>query len=220
MLKILIVEDHALVREALMRVLHALDPDTQVHETSSGDQALDALKQENDFNLVLLDLALPGMDGFTGLKLLRQRYPDIPVVILSAFDDQPTINRVLNNGAAGFIPKSYSGEQLLHALAYVLAGHTFHPGNAVSGAQLDNETPILSSRNSGLSPTEYGLTERQGEVLTLMSKGCSNREIAMQLGLSEGTVKLHVAAIFKSLGVTSRAQAIVMASRHGIKSTT
>jgi DNA-binding NarL/FixJ family response regulator len=217
MLKILIVEDHALVREALVRVLHALDADTQVHETSSGDQALDALKQERHFDLVLLDLALPGMDGFTGLKLLRQRYPDIPVVILSAFDDQPTINRVLNNGAAGFIPKSYSGEQLLDAISQVLSGHTFHPGGVASTAQLDNETPVLSSRNN-LSPTEYGLTGRQSEVLGLMSKGRSNREIALQLGLSEGTVKLHVAAIFKSLGVNSRAQAIVMASRHGIKS--
>ncbi|MDR3053907.1 MAG: response regulator transcription factor [Zoogloeaceae bacterium] len=217
MLKILIVEDHALVREALVRVLRALDADTQVQETSSGDQALDMLKQEHDFDLVLLDLALPGMDGFTGLKLLRQRYPDIPVVILSAFDDPPTIHRALNNGAAGFIPKSYSGDQLLNALSQVLSGHIFYPDGSVNMAQLDNETPVLSSRNN-LNPVECGLTERQGEVLTLMSKGRSNREIALQLGLSEGTVKLHVAAIFKGLGVNSRAQAIVMANRQGIKS--
>ncbi|GHT91391.1 DNA-binding response regulator [Betaproteobacteria bacterium] len=216
MLKILIVEDHALVREALVRVLRALEADTQVREASSGDQMLDVLKQEHDFNLVLLDLALPGMDGFTGLKLLRQRYPDIPVVILSAFDDQPTISRVLNNGAAGFIPKSYSGDQLLNALSQVLSGHTFYPAGVISVAQLDNETPILMRRNS-LNPTECGLTERQGEVLALMSKGRSNREIALQLGLSEGTVKLHVTAIFRSLGVNSRAQAIVMANRYGIK---
>ncbi|MDR1890175.1 MAG: response regulator transcription factor [Zoogloeaceae bacterium] len=217
MLKILIVEDHALVREALVRVLRALDTETRIYETASGDQALDVLKQERSFDLVLLDLALPGMDGFTSLKLLRQRHPDIPVVILSAFDDPPTINRVLSNGAAGFIPKSYSGDQLLNALSQVLSGQRFHPGNAVSVAQLDNETPVPSHR-SNPSPMECGLTRRQGEVLALMSKGHSNREIAHQLGLSEGTVKLHAAAIFKSLGVTSRTQAIVIANRHGIKS--
>lgn len=217
MLKILIVEDHALVREALARVLYALDADTEVHEAPSADQALDALKQEAHFDLVLLDLALPGMDGFTGLKLVRQRYPDIPVVILSAFDDQPTINRALNNGAAGFIPKSYSGEQLLDALAQVLSGHTFHPGETFSEARLDNEKPVVSG-DRYLGAEEFGLTGRQAEVLTLIVKGLSNREIASQLALSEGTIKLHVNAIFKALHVTSRAQLINMATRLKIKS--
>jgi DNA-binding NarL/FixJ family response regulator len=216
MLKILVVEDHALVREALVRILRALGTETQVRETANGDQALDALKHEHDFDLVLLDLALPGMDSFTCLKLLHQRYPDNPVVIISAFDDPPTIHRALTNGAAGFISKSYSGDQLLDALSQVLAGRTFHPGNTLGAAQLDNAPPVLPSRNNP-SPTECGLTERQGEVLALMSKGRSNREIATQLGLAEGTVKLHAAAIFKSLGVSSRAQAIVVANRIGIR---
>jgi DNA-binding NarL/FixJ family response regulator len=216
MLKILIVEDHALVREALVRILRSLGTETQVRETTSGDQALGTLKHECDFDLVLLDLALPGMDSFTCLRLLRQRYPNIPIVIISAFDDPPTINRALSNGAAGFISKSYSGDQLLSALSQVLAGHTFRPSNIPSTAQLNSVPPVLSSRTAP-SPTECGLTERQGEVLALMTKGRSNREIATQLGLSEGTIKLHVTAIFKSLGVTSRTQAIVIANRIGIQ---
>jgi DNA-binding NarL/FixJ family response regulator len=173
------------------------------------------LTQEPDFDLLLLDLALPGMDGFSGLKLFSERYPKMPVVILSAFDDKPTIRRALSHGAAGFIPKSYSAEALLNALSQVLSGQIFYPPEAMT-AEMNPNMPLLSGANKNLSPSEFGLTERQGEVLVMMLKGYSNREIANQLKLSEGTVKIHVAAIFKSLGVTSRAQAIVVANRYGI----
>ncbi|MDR3158807.1 MAG: response regulator transcription factor [Zoogloeaceae bacterium] len=213
-MKILIVEDHALMRDALMRVLGAQDGRV-IREANGVGQALNILTQEHDFDLVLLDLALPGMDGFSGLKLLSERYPKMPVVILSAFDDKPTIRRALSHGAAGFIPKSYSAGALLDALSQALAGQVFYPPEAMT-AEMNPNMPLLSDANKNLSPSEFGLTERQGEVLVMMLKGCSNREIANQLKLSEGTVKIHVAAIFKSLGVTSRAQAIVVANRYGI----
>ncbi|MDR0673497.1 MAG: response regulator transcription factor [Zoogloeaceae bacterium] len=213
-MKILIVEDHALMRDALARVLSA-QSDRVIREASSVDQALELLAREHDFDLALLDLALPGMDGFSGLKLLSERYPDMPVVILSAFDDKPTVRRALNHGAAGFIPKSYSAEALLNALSQVLSGQVFYPPEAMT-AEMNSNMPLLSSANEKLNPTEFGLTERQGEVLVMMLRGYSNREIANQLKLSEGTVKIHVAAIFKSLGVTSRAQTIVAANRYGI----
>ncbi|MCX8145765.1 MAG: response regulator transcription factor [Azovibrio sp.] len=215
MLKFLIVEDHALVREGLVRVLRQLDVAVQVVEAANGDQALAALEADEEFDLVLLDLALPGKDGFACLELFRKHWPSIPVAILSAYDDPPTVNRVLLNGASGFIPKAYSGEELVKAIRLVLAGHIFRP-DSTEPPQLGNETPVLPAAG-GVTPEECGLTERQGQVLALMAKGKSNRDIAQQLGLSEGTVKIHVTGIFKALGVSSRTQALVMASRYGIK---
>lgn len=215
MLKFLIVEDHALVREGLVRILHQLDGEVSAVEAASGDQALAALANDEDFDLVLLDLALPGMDGFGCLELLRQRYPSLPVAILSAFDDPPTVKRVLANGASGFIPKAFSGEDLIKALRVVLAGHIFRPDGSTATV-LGDEMPVLPSLG-GVSPEECGLTERQGQVLGLMAKGKSNRDIAQQLGLSEGTVKIHVTGVFKALGVSSRTQALVMAARYGIR---
>jgi DNA-binding NarL/FixJ family response regulator len=213
-MKILIVEDHALMRDALARIL-SVESDRVIREASSIDQTLTILAQERDFDLVLLDLALPGIDGFSGLKLLSKHYPEIPVVILSAYDDKPTIRRALSHGAAGFIPKSYSAEALLDALSQVISGEVFRPPEVMT-TETNFNMPLLPDANKTLDPTEFGLTGRQCEVLILMLRGYSNREIANQLKLSEGTVKIHVAAIFKSLGVTSRAQAIVVANRYGI----
>lgn len=215
MLKFLIVEDHALVREGVVRVLQQLDDEVSVAEALNGDQALAILENDVDFDLVLLDLALPGMDGFACLELFRQRYPSIPVAIISAFDDPPTINRALANGASGFIPKAFSGEELVKAVRVLLDGNLFRP-NEVSVPILGTEPPVLVSQG-GVSPEECGLTERQGQVLALMARGKSNREIAQQLGLSEGTVKIHATGIFKALGVSSRTQALVIAARYGIK---
>lgn len=215
MFKFLIVEDHALVREGLGRVLRQLDEAVVVVEAGSADRALELLEDEDDFDVVLLDLALPGMDGFACLDVLRDRYPALPVAILSAYDDPITVNRVLNNGAAGFIPKAYSGEELVKALRKVLKGEIFRPDGSAS-TTLGGEKPVLNAK-VGVTPVECGMTERQGQVLELMAKGKSNRDIALQLGLSEGTVKIHVTGVFKALGVSSRTQALVMAARYGIR---
>lgn len=214
MLKLLVVEDHALVREGLARLLRQLGDKVEITEAANFEDALGELEDEDDFDLVLLDLALPGIDGFAGLNILRQRYPALPVAVVSAFDDFPTVNRVLNNGASGFIPKAFSGEELLNAVREVLSGSIFRPGNLQS-AKMDDAVPVPPNRGS-IRPAEVGLTDRQGQVLALMVRGLSNRDIADQLDLSEGTVKIHVTAIFKALGVTSRTQALVAAARYGI----
>jgi DNA-binding NarL/FixJ family response regulator len=214
MLKLLVVEDHELVREGLARLLRQLEDDVEVSEAPDFEVALNLLDNEQDFDLVLLDLALPGIDGFAGLNILRKRYPALPVAVVSAFDDLPTITRVINNGASGFIPKAFSGDDLLNAVREVLAGNIFRPGSLQS-AKIDDAAPVPPQRG-GVRPSEIGLTDRQAQVLGLMVRGLSNRDIAEQLTLSEGTVKIHATAVFKALGVTSRTQALVAVARYGI----
>lgn len=215
MLKLLVVEDHELVREGLARLLRQLDDEVAVAEASDFEMALDFLDDDPDVDLVLLDLALPGIDGFAGLNILRRRYPALPVAVVSAFDDWPTVNRVLNNGASGFIPKAFSGDAVLAAVREVLAGNIFRPGHLQQPAKIDDAVPIPPQRGAIL-PSELGLTDRQAQVLGLMVRGLSNRDIAEQLYLSEGTVKIHATAVFRALGVNSRTQALVAAARYGI----
>jgi DNA-binding NarL/FixJ family response regulator len=215
MLKLLVIEDHALVREGLVQTLMQLEAEVAVREAADCESGCAVLAEADDFDLVMLDLALPGIDGLTCLNLLRQRYPALPVVIVSAYDDAHTVNRALRAGAAGFVPKAYSGENLLNALRSVLEGVIYVPH-----ASLPNQgSPILATPSSGkgVSPAEVGLTDRQADVLALMVKGQSNREIADLLGLSEGTVKIHITAIFKALGVSSRTQALVAVTKNNIQ---
>jgi len=215
MLKLLVVEDHALVREGLVRLLDQVDEAAAVTGKEDFESALALLDAEEDFDLILLDLALPGIDGFSGLDILRKRFPSIPVVVVSAFDDIPTVTRVMNLGASGFIPKAFSGEALLAAVRDVLDGNIFRPGAQTNGARLDSLPTVPPSKVS-VRPEEIGLTERQSQVLALMGRGLSNRDIAEQLELSEGTVKIHATAVFKTLGVTSRTQALLAVARYGI----
>lgn len=217
MLKLLVIEDHTLVREGLVTLLAQVVDGVVVVDRPDFESALALLDDEDEVDLILLDLALPGIDGFAGLDILRRRYPAIPVVVVSAFDDPPTITRVMNLGASGFIPKSFSGEQLLVAVRQVLAGEIFRPRGTGNGKRLDNVVPLPPGRGgAGVSPTEIGLTERQAQVLALLARGLSNREIAAHLELSEGTVKIHVTAILKALGVASRTQALIAVTRYGI----
>jgi DNA-binding NarL/FixJ family response regulator len=215
MLKLLVIEDHALVREGLVRLLGQIEEGTQVSEAADFESGLNLLDEDSDFDLIFLDLALPGIDGFAGLDVLRKRFPAIPVTVVSAFDDVPTINRVINLGASGFIPKAYSGDALIDAVHEVLQGNIFRPLNNRPSARIDDDKPVPNAMVS-VKPSEIGLTERQAQVLCLMVRGLSNREIGTQLSLSEGTVKIHATAVFKTLGVTSRTQALVAVARYGI----
>ena len=219
MLKILIVEDHTLVREGLAQTLRKLEESVEVFEASTCDSACALFEEGHDFDLVLLDLGLPGTDGMTCLRMMRKLYPDMPVLIVSAYDDAHTVNRALENGASGFVPKAYSCERLIEALYQVLEGQIFVPEH-LRPPQLGADLPppptqILSIYDSALA-AEYGLTERKAEVLSLMVRGKSNREIAAHIGTSEGTVKVHITAIFKALGVNSRTQTLLAVMKHNI----
>jgi DNA-binding NarL/FixJ family response regulator len=214
MLKLLVIEDHALVREGMVQTLLQLADKVEVREAADCETGCTLLDRSDDFDLVLLDLALPGIDGLTCLNLFRQRYPALPVVIVSAYDDTHTVNRALKAGAAGFVPKAYSSDRLLDALHRVLDGAIYVPEQTLPA---NGGVGLAVPAAKGVTPTEIGLTGRQADVLGLMVKGSSNREIADLLGLSEGTVKIHITAIFKALGVTSRTQALVAVARKGVR---
>ena len=218
MLKLLVIEDHTLVREGLVNLLAQVEDGVVVADRPDFESALALLDDEDEVDLILLDLALPGIDGFAGLDILRRRYPALPVAVISAFDDLPTITRVMNHGASGFIPKSFSGVQVLAAVRQVLAGEIFRPQGVGKGGHLDGDValPPAGSGGNGIGPAQFGITERQAQVLALLTRGLSNREIAAQLNLAEGTVKIHVTAILKALGVASRTQALVAVTRYGI----
>lgn len=216
MLKFLVVEDHPLVREGICRLLGQLEEEVEIIEAGDGEAALEILAQDSEFDLVLIDLAMPKLDGLAALPLFRSRYPTIPVAILSAYDDPPTIKRAISNGASGFITKSSSGEEILAALQDILEGQIVLPGKTPQ-AKLGSVPERVSSKDSGgVEPSEIGLSERQAQVLALIIQGLTNREIGRRLGLTEGTVKVHATAVFKALGVNSRAEAMVASSTYRI----
>jgi DNA-binding NarL/FixJ family response regulator len=205
--KILVADDHALFRDGLRYVLARLDDDVEFLEAKNCAEALALVGSRSDLDLVLLDLAMPGMDGLAGLRALRARGPAVPVVILSASEEPADVRRALDGGAMGFIPKSSTSSVMLSALRLVLSGGVYLP-------------PAFLERNHGgkmpIAPSSVealGLTSRQHDVLRLLGQGQSNKEIARVLGLAEGTVKLHISAILRVLGVHNRTGAVVAAAR-------
>lgn len=205
-MEILVADDHALIREALRHLLQELDAHTSVIEAIDGDSARRVVAAHPHLDLALLDLKLPGVNGLDLLSELRNDYPDLPIVVLSAVEDAVTMRSVLDRGAMGFIPKSSSNQVMLSALQLVLSGGRYLPPELLSAATA--EAP-----GSGM---DLKLTDRQRDVLKLMLQGRSNKEICRELGLAEPTVKIHVTAILRALNVTSRAQAIVAVNRLGL----
>jgi DNA-binding NarL/FixJ family response regulator len=213
-MKVLIVDDHALIRDALARVVAALAPDMVVLEATDPQAAFETIEREPDLDLVLLDLALPGMHGLSVLKSLREKHPAVAVVVISASSDRDNVTRALDHGALGFIPKSSSNEVLASALRLVLAGGIYVPPEILGRGP--NEEPIAPPATARTSPADIGLTQRQAEILALMMKGKSNKLICRELDLAESTVKNQVTAIMKALNVTSRTQAVLAVNRLGL----
>ena len=219
MLKLLVVEDHTLVREGLVQTLHQLGEDIEIFEAPTCEDACTLFEQGHDFDLVLLDLGLPGTGGMACLSIMRKTFPSMPVVIVSAFDDTATINRALAKGASGFVPKAYSSVRLIAALNQVLEGQIFRPEPKLLTESTINRLPavLFSPKHELALVTQYGLTPRQIETLAGIVHGKSNSEIAAQLDVSDGTIKLHITAIFKALGVKNRTQAVLAVVNRKIK---
>jgi DNA-binding NarL/FixJ family response regulator len=217
-MKILVVDDHVLIREALRGVLKELRPDAAVLEGSDCRQAMQFIAEHADIGLILLDLNLPGRDGFSMLAELGERYPATSVVVLSAQQDRGSVVKALDLGALGFIPKSAQREVMLAALELVFAGGVYIPPEILSRQEpvLPHSAPQPPATGSSLgSPRDLGLTERQLEVLALMMQGKSNKGIARVLDMAETTVKNHITTILRVLRVTNRTEAVVAVLESG-----
>jgi DNA-binding NarL/FixJ family response regulator len=210
-MKILICDDHALFREGVAHALRELDPAAKLLEAADGAEALRLAQQHADLDLVLLDLQMPGTDGWTGLGRLQDACPTLPVVILSASEDPADARRAIDAGAAGFVPKSTRGPVLRAALQLVLSGGVYLPPHVLTPANTAH-SPAAAVRHTRAE----GLTERQLEVLRLMSRGLTNTEIGGVLGVALGTIKAHVAAIFEALDVSNRTEAALVMRELGL----
>jgi DNA-binding NarL/FixJ family response regulator len=210
-MKVLVVDDHPLILDALAQLLPQFDPVIEVLGACDPDEAVAILDDEPEIALVLLDLALPGARGLDFLSDLKLDYPGIPIVVLSATHDSATVMAVLAAGAHGFIPKTADATELQNAVQQVLAGGVYLTSEAM---------PMPEGDGVHIQSGALGLTARQTDVLKLLVQGKPNKLICRDLKLSEGTVKVHVSAILKALHVHSRTEAIAALARRGISADT
>lgn len=214
-LRLLLIDDHPLFREGLCYLLRGLGENIEIVEVESFEQAREFGPKERNFDVVLAGLLMPNEDGFRGLRELRKELPETPIVVVSLLEDRADVVRALNCGARGYITKSSSSEVMLSALRLVLAGGVYLPPCllGMSGVEVVPGRGLSESPPRKPFDDRFGaLTARQRDVLRHLSKGESNREIARALGLAEGTVKVHVTAILKALGVRNRTQAVLAAA--------
>jgi DNA-binding NarL/FixJ family response regulator len=214
-LKFLVVDDHPLVRDAMTHVVARLGGDVEVLEAADCMTGLEAARAHPDLDLVLLDLNLPGLRGIPALERFRREHPSAPVVVVSMFRDRDTVTEAIRHGAMGFIPKSSSRETIVNALRLVLSGSVYLPPDAIGDARAD-DTMLDAAPGHARSLAGLGLTVRQGQVLALVMKGRSNKEICREMGLAERTVKAHLTAVLNALKVTSRTQAVIAAGKLGL----
>jgi DNA-binding NarL/FixJ family response regulator len=206
-MKILHAEDHPIFCQGIRPVLQTLADEVMVFEAHTIAHALEILKTNRDMDLILLDLAMPGMENFAGFYAIKKLNPDIPIVVLSVSEDTKHVRLMMKEGVRGYIPKSVEGEVIKSALKLVLAGGRYLP-------------ELLLEQLTTTETKKGKLSKRQREILTLIAQGLSNKAIAARLGISENTVKMHVKMVLQSLCVKTRTEAVVKAQRLGEISTT
>ncbi|MEZ5851674.1 MAG: response regulator transcription factor [Hyphomicrobiaceae bacterium] len=199
--RIIIVDDHPLFRDALSLAISAALPGAEILGAGSLDELSERLDTDNNLDLVLLDLTMPGVKGLSGLLYLRAEHPQIPVVIVSATEDATTIHRCMDCGASGFVPKSVPEHEIKEAVLAVLAGELWVPQGLVSDRVDDKETSDIIARISTLTPQQIRV------LMMLDDEGISNKLIAYRFGVKEATIKAHVSEILKKLDVDNRTQA-------------
>jgi len=204
---VIVADDHPLFRTAIKEALEAEQGATRFLEANSFESLQDLVDHHKEVDLVLLDLHMPGVSGFAGLVYLCKRYPSVPVVIISANEDPVVIQRALEHGAAGFIPKSSSLDTITRAIASILMGEIWTPDSTVSNLPGNNVSELeMAERMAQLTPQQF-------KVLMMMSQGLLNKQIAYELAVSEATIKAHVTAIMNKLGVNNRTQAVLAANQ-------
>ncbi len=204
--RLVIADDHPLFRGALREAVSGLIARVEIAEAGSFDEVSKLLDRAGETDLILLDLAMPGVRGFSGLMYLRAQYPSVPVVVVSANDDPAVIRRCMDFGASGFIPKTLGIEEMRRAVMGVLKGEVWTPPDVDLASGMDAEAAGLMARLATLTP-------QQVRVLMMLSEGLLNKQIAYELDVSEATVKAHVSAILQKLNVESRTQAVIAAAK-------
>lgn len=210
-MKILLADDHPLFREGVKHVLMLLGDEVSIVDAHDYPSLFAEAAAHPDLDLVLADLYMPGMGGHEGIAEFRNQFPDTPLVIMTASESRADARRALASGALGYVLKSSPSQGMLDALIRVLDGGIYVPPLLEGDEQPDDPVSLMPLSSQGIR-----LTHRQLEVLKLLLQGRPNKIIARELDLSEGTVKIHVAAIFKALGVTNRTEAAVAAQRFGL----
>lgn len=206
MATILIADDHPLFREALRGAIRRVLPDAALHEAADAEALYALVEAAPDADLLLLDLNMPGAEGFGALVHLRAQHPQLPVVVVSAREEPPVIRRALSHGAAGFVPKSSDATTIGEALARVLDGERWLPPGTLAGEGAGVEERAVAARIAELTPQQF-------RVLQMLATGQLNKQIAHALGISEATVKAHMTAILRKLGAGNRVQAVLVARR-------
>ncbi len=204
--RILIADDHPLVRGALRQAVAGAVDGAEIIECGDLESLSGALEANDDADLVLLDLTMPGVRGFSGLMYLRVQHPGVPVVVVSGNEDRGVMRRCIDFGAAGYIPKSVDIDVMRTAIRAALDGKTWTPPDVDLTSPADQGTAETVRRLASLTP-------QQVRVLMMLSEGLLNKQIAYELSVSEATVKAHVSAILQKLGVESRTQAVIAASK-------
>ncbi|MDC0598320.1 response regulator transcription factor [Gammaproteobacteria bacterium] len=215
-MQILIADDHSLFVDGMCHILKKLADTVAVTTSANAEQTIEILESQPDFDLVLIDLNMPGMNGLSILQRMKESGAMLPIVVISAEENANTIQAALHAGALGFIPKSHSSDQMLDALRAILTGDIYVPADIQK--QLDNNgthrPPLEAINNKALQ--QAGISQRQYEVLKLLAEGYSNKKIALSLFLAEHTVKVHVSALFKSLQAGNRTECVKAAIARGI----
>lgn len=222
-MKILLIDDHVLFRDGLKLVLeglNGLEAPIETIDAGSFESAIIAIQEEDDFDIILLDLGLPGINDIDALAAIRQKLPSTPIVVLSANEDAQKVAQVFQHGAQGYITKSSSAKIILNALQLVLAGGVYIPAEILASRQQHSENsvtaPAKKSPGTITSNKPANITPRQSDVLFELATGKTNREIAQALSLTESTVRVHVAAILKAFDVSNRTQAVQHAMKNGL----
>lgn len=209
--KIIIADDHPLFRAALRQAVTQAVPGIDIVEADSLAAVQEAVEKHADADLVLLDIHMPGTHGFSGLVFLRGQHPGVPVVVVSGSEEPHVMKRAIDYGASGFIPKSAPLETLSEAITAVLEGEEWLP------QELTDNMDEVSEEDQQFAAALASLTPQQFRVLTMLTEGLLNKQIAYELSVSEATIKAHVTAILRKLGVHSRTQAVIAAQRLGVE---
>lgn len=209
-MNLLLVDDHALFREGLRTLLLKISPAIAICEAASLEGAIDECRS-TQFRMVLLDLGLSNSDGLDTLDAFRRSVPDVPVIVLSGDEEPQQIRAAIDRGAVGYVPKSHTSDMMIAALRFVLSGGIYLPASA-----LEDDLGLAPPARAAGAHAFSRLSPRQQQVAQLLLQGQSNKAIARKLGLSEGTVKAHVSAIYQIVGARNRVEAVTLAAKSGI----